>query len=89
MFKDLDPCVKKKLSRSEYLRDFYSLSAILISFSLVVEKYFVMGGGQRISNKYGIHEILMVDVLSARVRKKQLGFQGFFSPAEELEFRTE
>lgn len=49
------------------LRDFYSLSAILKSFSLVVEKYFVMGRGQRIFNKNGIHDMLMVDVLSARV----------------------
>lgn len=49
-----------------------------MSFSLVGEKYFVTGGGQRISNKNGIRENLMVDVLSARVWKKQLGFQGWF-----------
>lgn len=63
-----------------------------MSFSLMGAKYFVTGGGQRISNKNGIHENLMVDVLSARVWKKQLGFQGwgfFFPPARELKFRIE
>lgn len=55
-----------------------------MSFSLMGAKYFVTGGGQRISNKNGIHENLMVDVLSARVWKK-LGFQGwvfFFFPLQ-------
>ena len=60
--------LKKKSILGGTLRNFYSLSAILKSFSLVVEKYFVMGGGQRISNKNGIREMFMVDVLSAGVQ---------------------
>ena len=66
-FRNLNLEVKEKSTSGGARKDFYSLSAILKSFSLVVEKYFVMDGGQGISKTNGIHEMLMVDVPSARI----------------------